>query len=358
MHTNPTISFAPKAAFNKTIANKKQKFNYYVLDEIALLKNKENEYISNDLLNPRLISSQSAVSNVDLDSQIIRNGQITDAIGRFITNEDGKIKYNEDGFPIIGVLDGLRRLDSCIRNNKPYSIMVGFFNDEEAQDIINSAVDAQEDLSCLELGFHISNIEQRFARTLETKELVEILGYSKSRALVSSARKAVKIHDKHPSLFGIFPVLSFVGKTTVNKLNEIVKFSENNLMIDELILFTKSNAFDYGHEEALLTGHDLINYDSKKNTLIINALAERVGFVKESVKSSSSVEINSYLSLSIKDNDKIKQRSEKLTIFEADLNDEERVLAERFLKVLTERNMDDNIDINEHFEVFFRRLEM
>lgn len=349
--------YKPKALFSKKMVNKSRKVMLYDFSS-EQLKNEEG-YIEPDSLNPRIKNEYDQLSNEDLEQQILRNGQISDAIGRFITDEDGVIKYNKNGMPLISILDGLRRFSSCLRMNCNYSIVVGFFNDIESQEIINAAVNSQQDLSNLELGFHIDNIEQSQTRMLDNKEIVQILGYAKSRQAVSSARKALWIHRQYPTLFKIFPVISLVGKSTINKVNEIIQYAQKSHQIDKLIEFTESSAFQYNDsDDSVLSPHDLIEFDAKKNKVITNALAERVGFTKNKTNKSGEIEVNRHLSYSIKENGKPSPRTQHTTIIEADLKDEERILAERFLKILTESNQESlEFDIIEQFEMFLRRIE-
>jgi hypothetical protein len=352
-----TTQYKPKALFSKKMVNKNRKVMLFDFSSEQLKS--EEGFIKPDSLNPRIKNDYDQLSNEDLEQQILRNGQISDAIGRFVTDEDGVIQYNENGMPLISILDGLRRFSSCVRMNRNYSIIVGFFNDIEAQEVINSAVNSQQDLSNLELGFHIDNIEQSQTRLLNNKEIVQLLGYEKSRQAVASARKALGINRQYPTLFTIFPVASLVGKSTINKVNEIVKFAQESHQIEKLIEFSKSSAFEYNDsEDSILSPNDLIEFDSKKNKVITNALAERVGFIKVTTKKSDDIEVNKHVSFSVKENTKSSPRSQHTIVIEADLKDDERVLTERFLKILTESNQDSSeYDITEQFELFLRRIE-
>lgn len=352
-----TTQHQPKALFSKKIVNKSMKVMLYDFSSEQLKT--EEVFIETDSLNPRIKNEYDQLPNEDLEQQILRNGQISDAIGRFVTDEAGVIQYNENGMPLISILNGLRRFSSCVRMNRNYSIIVGFFNDIEAQEIINSAVNSQQNLSNLELGFHIDNIEQSQIRLLDNKEIVQLLGYEKSRQAVSSPRKALWIHRQYPTLFNIFPVASLVGKSTINKVNELVKFAQDSHQIEKLIEFSKSSAFEYNDsDDSILSPNDLIEFDSKKNKVITNALAERVGFIKVTTKKSGDIEVNKHVSFSVKENTKSSPRSQHTIVIEADLKDEERVLTERFLKILTESNQDSSeYDITEQFELFLRRIE-
>jgi len=236
---------------------------------------------------------------------------------------------------------------------------VAYYDDNQAQEIINTVIDSQTVLSNLELGFHISNLEQKHNRKLENKELIDILPYKKSRQAISSAKKIYSIYSKYPTVINIFPVISMVGKETINKLDKIVDFAEKSLEMDKLKGFAESDAFNYKLENAILSAHDLIEFDAQKNKSLTTALEEFIGYENPKKKKTvtNKIMINNHVTMAIEDNDKNK-RSLKTTLFEADLLDDERVYVERFLKVLTDKENDDTFDLNNHCESFFRRLEM
>lgn len=353
------VIFKPKASFKKKVGKVSKTVMYFEFSHEDLISNNNDSFLTPDTLNPRSLNEYSSIASEDIDVNIIKTGQISDAIGRFLADENGEIRYNSNGYPIIQILDGSVRLDSCYRSKESYSIMVAFYTDDEALDIISSMTDSQRELSNLELGFHIANLEQKHCKTLNNAELASILPYKKSRQAIIAAKKAHSIYLKYPSLISIFPVISFVGKGTTNTLSKVINFAEKNQLIETLLEFSNSSAFNYNSEDSILSATDLLEFDSQKNKIILSSLSERVGYYEEESKSNKTetIEINEYISMWVEDNNNKKQRTPKHTNFKAELSDEERILAERFLKVLTERK-DNKIDLKLHFETFFRRLEM
>ncbi len=357
--TNEIKDSVPRASFLFKIANEEVSVDLFAFEGPALTAlNPASPFIYIDHLNPRIQNEFGSISNVDLEAQILKTGVISDAIGRYVLEDNGDIKYDENGYPYITVLDGSRRLDCCIRSGKRYPIRVGRFTDEQARMIIKSSIDSQLELSCVELGMHIENLECQYGRVLKTQEIIEILDYSKSRFAIAPAKKANEIRNKYPMVFNIFPVISFVGKNTVKKLADIIRFAEDALLIDKLLDFISSNAFHYNNsDDSILSSSDLVEFDNNKNSIIINALAEKIGYGEKQKKATQSVDLNKHISMLVKNNTKAIKRTNNVTLFEAELTDEERVLTERFMTILTNGKINPDIDIEEHFEYFFRRLD-
>ena len=354
--SSDSTQFQPKYTFNKLIENKKHSVSLYQFS-LEVLKNQE--CISVDELNPRLKNDYSAISNADLDHQIIRFGQIFDAIGRFVKDEKGQVQFDSNGYPLISILDGYRRFDCCARNNKEFSIIVGDFDDITSEIIIKSSFDSQQDLSCLELGLVINKLEIKNYRSLKLKEIEELLDYKKSRDAISFAKKAMRIYNTYPSIFNIFPVINLVGKTTISKLDKIIKFAEENYSIEILLDFVNSEMFDYGSENALLSNEDLIEFNSQKNVIILEALIELIGY-KETKKNKHIISnINDHITMQLSVNLKTVRRTPFLTTFEADLTDEERFITERFFSLLVSdtNNDQDNMSMTDKFKYFFRQFD-
>jgi hypothetical protein len=353
---NKLIQFPPKSTFDKLIANEKYSVSLYQYSPEHL---KNQSYITLDGLNPRLQNDYNAISNADLDHQIIKFGQIFDAIGRYVKDSKGQLQFNENGLPLIAILDGSRRFDCCVRNNQAFSIIVGDFDDITSEIIIKSSFDSQQDLSCLELGLVINQLESKSARTLKLKEIEELLDYKKSRDAISYAKKSMRIYDNYPGIFNIFPVINLVGKNTISKLEKIIQFAEENFSIDILLKFIKGELFDYGQENALLSNEDLINLDSQTNAIILEALIERIGY-KEKKKTNLVISnVNDYTTMQLKANMKKVCRTPHITMFEAELTDEERLITERFFNLLVSDKSKDNQDIpmSDKFEYFFRQFD-
>ncbi len=358
--SNKANNIKPKVSFTKSIDNTPVKVDVYTFTKKHFdLLELGDQFIQVDELNPRIKSNYSAISNADLDTQIIRNGQVTEALGRYILDANGDIQYSNNGIPLIGILDGSRRFDCCFRNNQPFSIIVGQFNDKLSSSIVYSCVDAQQDLSSLELGIMIGSLEISQHKKLKTKELKKLLPYEKSKFAISHARKAMRLYDAYPKLFSVFPVLSFVGKQTISKLGEVVEWAVNNYQMETLLAFLDTELFDYETEESLLSFEELQNYNSKTNNVIIEAMRERIGVTTKPKTKKIVTDITDHISYELKLNNKEIPRSEKLIVIEAELTDEERSITERFLLLLTDEKIskrNSDVSLTDQFEMLFRQL--
>ncbi len=348
----------PKASFCKLIDGRVFEVQLFQFSPEQLKVNQDNPFLDVDPLNPRLQTKYNAISNADLDFQIHNNGQIMDAVGRFQLDQNGHIKTTPEGIPFVNILDGSRRFDCCSRNGKPFSIVVGKFDDELANKIISSSFDAQLDLSCLELGLVIDELQTRKGRNLKAKEIIDLLDYKKSRDAVSDAKKALRIYKAYPTLLSIYPVISMVGKATVSKIDKIVKFAEERDLIEDLIKHSKSELYDYTGESGILDNEDLMNFDAQKNAIITESLEERVGYVTNSNSKKAITKINDFVDMEIKANKKPVPRTTHQTAFNAELTDEERHIAERFFRLITDERLKDNPEISmlRQFEMFERQF--
>lgn len=354
-------SIKPIASFKKSISGKSHRVDLYAFSKEQLKKNNErnNDFLHIDPLNPRLQTRYNAISNADLDAQIIRHGQIMAATGRYQTDKEGVVVYNDLGFPVIGILDGSRRFDCCQRNEAVFLIEVGCFDENIAESIVQSCVDSQQDLSSLELGIMIGELEIKAGRTLEAKEVNELLPYEKSKFAISHARKAMRLYSKYPSIFNVFPVISLVGKQTISKLDVIVKWAEDNHQMDILQKFCDSELFEYETEDSLFTFEELQDFDSKSNNVILDAMKERIGVKEKPAKKKITTDICDGISYELKANNKAVPRSEKLVIIEAELNDEERSVTESFFRTLTEissSGQNQDVSLTKQFEMLFRQI--
>jgi hypothetical protein len=357
------ISIRPIVSFKRSISGQKHKVDLYTIkkEHLVLLKNQSTDFISPDELNPRIQSRYNAISNADLDAQIIKHGQVTPAIGRYITDGKGEIKYSKDGYPIIGILDGSRRFDCCTRNDKDYTIEVGRFDQETSASIVGACVDSQQDLSSLELGILISELEVKHGRSLKEKEIKELLPYEKSKFAISNARKAQRLYSEYPTIFEVFPVISLVGKTTISKLDNIISWANDNFQIETLLNFCKSDIFDYDveHEDPLFTFDDLQNFDAKSNNIILAAMSERLGIPAPAPKRKVLTDISDYVGYELKPNDRSVPKTEKLVVIEAELTDEERHITEAFFRTLHDpmvQKGSKDITLFRRFEMLFRQL--
>lgn len=351
----------PTVSFDKTIALINYKVDRYTFNSESIQDyDKENSPLVVDELNPRMKIGLSNISNIDLAQQIKKTGQITDAIGRYVLDANQNIQFDKKGTPLISIIDGSRRFDSCISEYQDFTIIVGYFDDFTTEQIIRSSFDSQQDLSCLELGLRIAKLESEKGKKISNKDLEVLLDYTKSHWVIGTAKKALDIFQQYPSLIKIFPVINFVGKATINKLRKLIDFALDQLTIEDLITFSKSEAFEYSTEEAVLSAEDLSNFDAKKNSIIIQALSERIGYTDTKLAPPPSIEVNKFVTMTVKPNKKPHKKTSHLTIIDAEITDEERVLVERMLKVLTNpslKNEMKDVDLNESFEVFLRSFE-
>lgn len=353
----------PIASFKRRISGLQHKIDVLTFkeDDLRKLSGKSSDFLFPDELNPRFQSRYKSLSNADLNAQVIKHGQVSPAIGRYLTDKDGNINYNDNGYPIIGILDGSRRFDCCFRNYKDFTIEVGHFNNEISSDIIGACVDAQQDLSSLELGILISELELKYGRNLKEKELKELLPYEKSKFAISNARKAQRLYTEYPKLFDVFPVVSLVGKTTISKLDHIVKWANDNFQMETLLKFCDEDIFDYEveHDDPLLSFEELQNFNAKSNNIILGAMHERLGIPDKEPKRKVLTNVTDYVGYELKSNNKAVPKTEKLVVFEAELTDEERFITESFFKLLHDPEVQKgskDVSLTRRFEMLFRQL--
>ncbi len=353
----------PVVSFQRNICNSRHRLDLYTFKskDFKYLTSKGVLSLSPDELNPRYQSKYNAMSNADLDAQIIKHGQISPAIGRYLLSSEGKIQFDDNGYPIIGILDGSRRFDCCVRNDTDFTIEVGEFDEEIASYVVEACVDSQQDLSSLELGILIGDLESKAGNKLKEKELKELLPYQKSKTAISNARKAQRLHTQYPKLFKVFPVISLVGKTTISKLDKIVTWAEDNFQMETLLTFCGSELFDYElvQDEPLFSEEELQNFNAKSNNLIFEAMRERLGIPLLTPNRKVLTSINEFVDYELKMNNKETPKTEKLVVYEAQLTDEQRSITQKFFEVLHDPKLvkgNQDISLSRRFDLLFRQL--